>query len=143
MDTSSAARPSQNVSVRRVGPFKIFEIINKNAVRLDLPQNISIHPVVHVYHTARAHRQPHDICHPRKDRARPFTDKFGKTVIEVSEILAHREKGRGWQFIILYNNTTIHEAEWKLLRDFIDSDKTITKALHDYITSNNILHYLH
>lgn len=142
-DSSSAARPSQKLSVRKIGPFKVTEIINQNAVRIDLPPNITIHPVIHVEHTARAHKQPPDISQPPRIPARPFIDALGERVVTVSKILSHLKRGRGWQFLTLYENAPMHEAEWKPLRDFVDPDKTITKALYDYIREHNILHHLH
>lgn len=37
-DASSSVRPSQKLSVRRVGPFKVLDVINKNAVGIELPE---------------------------------------------------------------------------------------------------------
>lgn len=142
-DASSTARPSQKLCVRRVGPFKIVEIINRNAVKNDLPPDISIHPVVHVEHTARAYHQPDHIHASCPERARPFINDIGEEVIDVQAILAHRRKGRGWQFLTQFRNTPCHEAEWKPLRDFIASDGTITLALHTYLTQTNLLPHLH
>lgn len=141
-DSSSAARPSQNLSVRRVGPFKVSEIINKNPVRIALPDNTTIHPVVHVEHTAQVRTQPMEICYPSKLRSQPFRDSIGG-VIMVSRILSHRKRGRGWQFLTLYQNASMHEAEWKPLRDFVDPDNTITKDLHDFIVEHDMLQHLH
>lgn len=109
-DSSSAARSSQKLCVRLVGPFKILEIINKNALRLELPKDISIHPIVHVEHTTKAHEQPIDIRMFPDEKTEPFIDEHGDTVIEVSEILAHRKRGRGWQFLTIYKHAPHHEA---------------------------------
>lgn len=142
-DASSSVRPSQKLSVRRVGPFTVSEIINKNAIRLNLPPGIKIHPVIHVEHTTRAHQQREDISTPRGTPARPFIDDHGDNVIIIEKILSHRRRGRGWQFLAQFKNVPPHEAEWMPLRNFVDSDQTITKALHDYITSVGILPHLH
>lgn len=110
-DSSSAARPSQKLSVRRVGPFRINEIIGKNAVRLTLPDNITIHPVVHVEHTARVYTQPSDICHPPPPQAQAFVDELGDLVAVMSRILSHRRRGRGYQVLTLFQNAPMYEAE--------------------------------
>lgn len=142
-DSSSSARPSQKLSVRRIGPFKVIELIAKNAVKIELPKNINIHPVVHVEHTARVHRQDPELTHPAKERAHPYIDNMGEIVIEVERILAHRRRGKGWQFLTLFKNAPLHEAEWKPLHDFVDLDRTITEALHHYYTTHGILSHLH
>lgn len=142
-DSSSAIRPSQKLCVRKIGPFKVTSVINKNAVRLELPPNIKIHPVVHVEHTTPAHSQPTDISHPRPVPSKPYTDDNGDTVIEIAQILSHRRRGRGWQFLALAKYAPSHEAEWLPLNNFIDSDGTITQALHSYITQHGILPHLH
>lgn len=99
--------------------------------------------MVHVEHTARAFRQPVDISQPTEAPSQPYVDELGETVIEVDRILSHRRRGRGWQFLTLYKNAQFHDAEWKPVRDFFDSDNSITKALHDYIIENDMLHHLH
>lgn len=142
-DASSAVRPSQKLSVRRVGPFRVVEIINNNAVRIDLPPSYRIHPVIHVEHTARAYEQPLDIGKPVPPPSQPFIDITGEEVVEIERILSHRRKGRGWQFLALIRNAPLHEAVWKPLRDFVDDDRTITAALHAYIVQHGILHHLH
>lgn len=60
-NSTYSVRPSEKLCVQRVGPFEVIELIGKNAVRLALPDNIKIHPVVHVEHTARAYVQPAEI----------------------------------------------------------------------------------
>lgn len=142
-DASSSARPSQKFSIRRAGPFKVTEIIGPNAVRLDLPKGVNIHPVVHVEHTTHAFSQPDDISAPCREPTRPFIDSSGEYVIEVSEILSHRRRGQSWQLLTQFKNTPTHEVEWKPLRNFLDSDGTITSALHRYIVSKNILSRVH
>jgi len=41
-------RCSENLTERFVGPYRIKAIISSNAVELDLPTTIKIHPVVDV-----------------------------------------------------------------------------------------------
>lgn len=41
-------RPSWKLTEKRIGPYKIIEIISKNAVKLKLPANLNIWPVVNV-----------------------------------------------------------------------------------------------
>lgn len=126
-----------------MGPFKVSEIISKNAVRIELPDNINVHPIVHVEHTARAFTKRSDISRLPLEKARSYIDVRGDNVIEVERILAHRRRGSGFQFLTLFRNAPFHEASWKPLRDFLDLDGTITQTPHTYIIEYKMLHHLH
>ena len=41
-------RPSKKLNYKRTGPFKVSQVINDNAYRLDLPAMMRIHNVFHV-----------------------------------------------------------------------------------------------
>ena len=51
MDSYSKEQPSDKLKARRYGPFEILSKVGKNALKLNLPNNIKIHPVVHVSNT--------------------------------------------------------------------------------------------
>lgn len=79
-----------------MGPFKVIYVIAENAIKIDLPSNIKIHPVVQVYHTARVCRNNPEFTCPADEQVRSHIDDFGKTVIEVQKILASRKHGGCW-----------------------------------------------
>ncbi len=54
------ARPSSKLSTKSIGPFKILGLVGKNAIRLDLPPTMKVHPVINVSHTSPFHEQPSD-----------------------------------------------------------------------------------
>lgn len=87
---ASNAQPSKKLGVRKYGPFKIIELIGQNAVKLQHPHNIHIHPVVHFEHTARVRRQPAEIAQPQPLASQPFIDDNGEFFQEVGTILSHR-----------------------------------------------------
>lgn len=141
--SASAVQWSRKLRVKHYGPYRIKKLIGPVAVQLKLPRNISIHPVVHVEYTKPARTQPRATASHIPAPTKPFTDEHGDLVIEIDSILAHRRRGRGYQFFRLYKSASPHEAEWMPLRNFIDADGTITMALHLYVTANNILPELH
>jgi hypothetical protein len=61
MDAYSRSQESAKLTVKRFGPFEIVALIGKNAVRLELPDHLRIHPVFHVIHTKPHYEQPLDI----------------------------------------------------------------------------------
>lgn len=130
-DSYSALQPSRKLNARRYGPFKVLELIGKNAVCLQFPTHMRAHNVVHVEHERRFHSQPTDISNNGPGPSQPFVDEHGDTVVEIGQILGHRKKGRGYQFLALPKGAPTHDACWQPLRDFVDTDNTITAALHN------------
>lgn len=93
------------------GPFRITELIGQIAVRLELPSNIAFHPLIHVEHTKPARTQPANVSVPAIPPSLPFFYERGNTAQEVGEILAHRQRGGGFRFPLLYKGAPRHEAE--------------------------------
>lgn len=142
-DALSKTQKPKKLGVQRYGPFTIMELIGKNAVRLDLPTNIKVHPVVHVEHTSKVMTQPEHISQPSALRPAPLHDEFGTTLVFIDKILQHRKRGSGYQWLAAKTGAALHEAEWQPTRDFIDEDGTMTQAFYDYITKHNLLPHLH
>lgn len=67
-DTITRSQPSVKLLAKRYGPFVIVQLIGKNSVKLYLPPNMRIHPVVHV--------EP--------------TTPFRKQLVEIAKIIPHR-----------------------------------------------------
>lgn len=134
---------SKKLGARRFGPFRILELVGKNAVRLDLPTSIRAHNVVHVEHTKPHVTQPPDISTERTPKAQLHFDEHGDQVIEIGAILGHKRKSNTFYFLALPANSPTHDASWQPLKDFVDDDGTITAALHCYIVRNGILPHLH
>ncbi len=141
-DLYSKSQESPKLSSKRVGPFTITKLIGKNAVRLDLPDHFKIHPVVHVIHTTPFVEQPEDISQPVIPRPQPVPTVDGEEHV-VDKVLAHRKRGRGYQFLTQMKGEPDHDATWQPTRDFVDNDGTVTEVWHDYIVENNILPEFH
>ena len=142
-DAIARQQKSKKLSARRFGPFKIMELIGKNAVRLELPNSVKIHPVVHVEHTVPHRVQPAGIAQESQPKPAPVTGEDGDLEFEVGSILSHRKRGRGFQFLTLMKGAPRHEAAWQPTGDFVDRDGTVTKVFLDYIVEHGILTHLH
>lgn len=118
--------------------FKVTDIFIKNVIPIDFPEINSVHPVIHVGHTVRAYRQPPNMITKPKHAARPFVDEHDESVIEVSVVLSHRNRGRSWQRLTQFKEVPAREVESKPLRDFEDDDNTLIEALHKRITHHII-----
>lgn len=142
-DAVSKAQASDKLGSRRFGPFTILELVGKNAIRLDLPTNMRLHPVIHVSHTIPQKTQPPDISPAVTVRPEPTPDESGTLLFEVERILSHRKRGRGYQWLTLLKGAPEHEAEWQPTRDFVDGDGTLTEAFRTYIVHHGLLKHLH
>lgn len=100
-------------------------------MRLDFPDNMRAHPVVHVEHTTKRKNQPKDIGLAIPKRPVPVPDADGSLLHEVDSILAHRRRGKGYQWLTLMKGAPQHEASWQPTRDFVDDDGTLTAAFLD------------
>lgn len=94
-------KTSKKLSTRPFHPFKILELIGKNAVRVPFPDTIRAHNIVHVEHTKPHHLQPHDICVPRPQPAELHVDVNSHQGTKFSQSLSHRKPGCGCQFLAL------------------------------------------
>ncbi len=140
-DAYSKSQASDKLSAKRFGPFKVLELVGKNAVKLELPKHFKIHDVVNVMHTVPFHKQNSEIAPPVVNRPDPVPTIEGTEYI-VDKILKHRRKGRGFQFLTLMKGDPTHDAEWQPTKDFVDKDGTMNDVFLDYIKKNEILNNL-
>lgn len=138
-DAVAKTQSSDKLSPKRYGPFTILELIGKKAIRLDFPPNIRLHPVVHALHTTPLISQPSSLSQLVTTRPTPAPDDNGHPFFEVSEIVKHRKRGRGFQFLTLLQGAPRHEAVWQPTRDFVDRDGTLTNKFYDYIKRHDLL----
>ncbi len=136
MNAYARSQPSEEFKEKRYGPFKILQLIGKTAVKLDLSSNVKGHPV-NVSFTVPYHEQPLDIGNPFPEKPVPVETPEGPGFV-VEEILSHRKRGHGYQFLTLMKGAPRHEASWQPTRDFIDSDGTVTAALYDYVKAHDL-----
>ena len=141
-DAYSRSQDSDKLGAKRFGPFRVTEIIGRNAVRLELPNHLKIHPVIHVVHTTPFVEQPPDIAKPVAERPAPVPTVHGVEEV-VEKILKHRSRGRGYQFLTLMKGAPTHDAEWQPSRDFVDKDGTVTEVWQKYIREHDILPQYH
>jgi hypothetical protein len=71
---------SSNVKAKRFGLFRSIALVGKNVVKLELPGQLRIHPVVHVIHTMLHFNQPLDISSPVLVRPTPVPTALGSEI---------------------------------------------------------------
>jgi hypothetical protein len=73
----SRSKSSDNLTAKWYGPFVIQELVRKNAVRLEFPDQLKMHPVVRVIHTTPYRSQPPDIAMILPEKQAPVPAVFG------------------------------------------------------------------
>ena len=131
-DAFSRTRPSLKLLPRFIGPFKILELIGKNAVRLNLPNTMHVHPVINVSHTKPYHDQPDDIRLQTAEPPPPIIGHLGEEY-EVDRVLNHRKVRGKYQFLVLWKGHPPHDASWEPLPNFEHEDGTYHSSLHSYL----------
>ncbi len=72
------------------------QLIGKNAIKVDLPKNIKIHPVIQVEHTTPFKTRPTELTNFKTIKPEEIKMKDGSIEYEVQEILNHKTRGRGY-----------------------------------------------
>ncbi|PXF42428.1 hypothetical protein BWQ96_07839 [Gracilariopsis chorda] len=141
-DAYAKSQESDKLNARRFGPFQIVKLIGKNALKLELPDHIKIHPIVHVSHTIPHKKQTTDIAASVQPRPEPIQTEEGEEY-EVAAILKHKKRGKEFQFLTLMEGAPNHDSEWLSKKSFVDKDGTVTGVWQEYIRQAGILPQYH
>ena len=112
------ARPCHKLSPKWFGPFKVVERISANAFRLDLPHTLHCHPVFNV--TALKKYFPSDMEGRNVPPPAPIIDLDGNERFIVEEVLDHRRKRMGLQYLVRWKGYP--DAAWKPAAFLQDED---------------------
>lgn len=102
-------RPSDKLRPRWYGPFKIMEVINNNAFRLELPYYLRSHPVFNVTALKRYHKN--ELEGRQVEPQPPVTDADGFDRYYVEKILSHRQDRQGLKYLVKW--VGYPEATWE------------------------------
>jgi Chromo (CHRromatin Organisation MOdifier) domain len=102
-------RPTKKLDDRRLGPYEILEKVGASAYKLRLPETDKSHPVFNEALLTPYEEPP---AHRREERPAPQIVS-GNEEYEVEEILKHRKRGRGYQYLVKWKNYPIGERTWE------------------------------
>ena len=92
-----------------VGPYKVKAIISSNAIELDLPSTVRIHPVVNV---SRVWRYKSQVEGQRKEMPQPVVIK-GEEEWEVEKIMNKRKVRGKEKYLVRWKGCTAEEDTWE------------------------------
>jgi hypothetical protein len=120
-------RPSVKLDAKRLGPFKILEIVGeaKSAYKLELPPRMRIHPVFHasLLTPYRANTIPGRVQPPP-----PAVIVDGVEEYEVESILDSRIRNQRLEYLIDWTGYSPDERTWETATDVANA----AQALEDY-----------
>ena len=102
-------RPSKKLIERYVGPYAIKEVVFSNAVKLQLPSSIRIHPVVNISQIVRYKEQ---VKEQKKEEEKPVeVERVEKQKVEK---ILNKKKMRGVEkYLIQWKGFTAEGDTWE------------------------------
>jgi len=104
-----AGRRTEKLTERFVGLYKVKAIISSNAIELDLPSTVKIHPVVNV---SRVRRYKLQVEGQRKETSQPVVIK-GEEEWEVEKIMNKRKVQGRDKYLVRWKGCMAEEDTWK------------------------------
>ena len=103
---------------KQEGPLKIEEVLGPVTYQLKLPETWKIHKVFHA--TLLRPYKENEVY--GENHPQPLLDiENGEEVYEVEQILKHRRRGRGYEYLVKWAGYPITEALWELKSSFTGS----------------------
>jgi len=102
-------RRSEKLTERFVGPYKIKGIVSSNAIELELPKSIKIHPVVNI---SRVRLYKPQVKGQKKTPLKPVIIE-GEKEFEVEKILNKRVVWGKEKFLVRWKGYTAEEDTWE------------------------------
>ena len=96
-----------------IGLYVVRKIVSENAVELELPASLRIHPVVNVRRIVKYREQ----VEGQKKIPPPLVEVAGKKEYEVEEILDRQEKRGKTRYLVKWKGYMIEENTWEGLEN--------------------------
>jgi Chromo (CHRromatin Organisation MOdifier) domain len=100
----------KKMAPKREGPFKIKDVLGPVTYQLKLPESWQIHKVFHA--ALLCPSQENEVYGQNYIQPLPDTEE-GEEVYEVEQILKHRKRGRGYEYLIKWVSYPITKALWE------------------------------
>jgi hypothetical protein len=106
------ARPSKKLDYKRLGPFKITKVINRNAYRLELPNSMKVHNVFHVSLLDR-YAEPVPGQQPSEPQPAISAEDSDEEEWEVERILDSRKRYRKLSYLVQWAGYNYVRTSWE------------------------------
>jgi len=121
-------RRTEKLTERFVGPYKIKKIISSNAVELELPSTVKIHPVINV---SRIRRYVGQVEGQKKEQPLPVIIK-GEEEWEVERILNKRRVQGKDKYLVRWKGFTAESDTWEEKENLKNAQEAIEEFEKEY-----------
>jgi len=121
-------RRTEKLTERFVGPYKIKKIISSNAIELELPSTVKIHPVVNV---SRIHRYVGQVEGQKKEQPLPVIIE-GEEEWEVERILNKRRVRGKDKYLVRWKGFMAESNTWEGRENLKNAKEAIKEFEKEY-----------
>jgi len=121
-------RRTEKLTERFVGPYRVKEIISSNAVKLELPSTVKIHPVVNV---SRVRQYVGQVEGQRKEQPAPVIIE-GEEEWEVERILNKRKVRGKDKYLVRWKGFTAELDTWEERENLENAKEAIEEFEKEY-----------
>ena len=119
--TELMKRATKKLTEKFIGPYVVRKIVSENAVELELPVSLRIHPVVNVRRIVKYREQ----VEGQKKIPPPPVKVAGEKEYEVEEILDRQEKRGKTKYLVKWRGYTAEENTWEGLENLKNAMKKV------------------
>ena len=117
-------RVTKKLTKKFIGPYVVRKIVSENAVELELPASLRIHPVVNVRRIVKYREQ----VERQKKIPPPPVEVAGKKEYEVEEILDRQERRGKTKYLVKWKGYIAEENTWEGLENL----KNVIKKIEEF-----------
>jgi len=121
-------RRTEKLTERFVGPYRIKKIVSSNAIELELPSTVKIHPVVNV---SRIRRYVGQVEGQKKEQPLPVIIE-GKEEWEVERILNKRWVRGKDKYLVRWKGFTVESDTWEGRENLKNAKEVIKEFEKEY-----------
>jgi len=114
-------RVTKKLMERFIGPYVVKKIVSENAIELELPASLRIHPVVNVRRIVKYREQ----VEGQKKIPPPPVEVDGEKEYKVKEILDRQERRGKTRYLVKWKRYTVEENTWEGLENLKNAREKI------------------
>ena len=114
-------RATKKLTEKFIGPYVVKKVVSENAVELELPAMLRIHPVVNVRRLVKYREQAEE----QKKIPPPPVEVASEKEYEVEEILDRQERRVNMKYLVKWKGYTAEENTWERLENLKNAMKKV------------------
>jgi len=121
-------RRTEKLTERFIGPYKVKSIVSTNAIELELPSTIRIHPVVNV---SKVQRYTSQVEGQKKEMPQPVVIE-GEEEWEVEKIMNKRRVRRKDKYLVQWKGCIAEEDTWESRENLKNASDLVEEFEKEY-----------